>query len=426
MYCTYAGNTLMLKKGNHRFAVDLCTYYREEDQLSEHMFITGLTGPGGRKTFMAGAAPSGCGKTTTAMVGSDFIGDDLAQIWIEGDGTMRAVNPESGIFGIIKDVNREGDPYLMKCLRGDKPAEVIWSNVLVDDDLVPHWTGSGETPPAKGRNFQGEWTPGKKDANGSPVPISHPNARVTLSCASIDNYNFELGNSPAGVPVEVITYSGRDSDTMPPVWVGKTPDHGVVIGASILSAATATEVGATGVNRQPWANAPFTPGPLADYMAAQFTFFNSDKLTRKPILAGLNYFLTHGARGGQPGDTALLGEKRDVKPWLTWLERRAHGEVKAIDSPIGFIPLYDDLKAIFAGTIGKEYTRELYEKQFSFYIENIIARIDLQINAYSREKDCPQRIFEVYDEQRAGLEKLKSKYGAVASPDQLIETYGVK
>ncbi len=109
-FCTYAGNTLLLKKGNHRFAVDLSTYYRVEDQLSEHMFITGLTGPGGRKTFFAGAAPSGCGKTTTAMVGSDFIGDDLAQIWIEKDGTMRAVNPEIGIFGIVQDVNDEGDP----------------------------------------------------------------------------------------------------------------------------------------------------------------------------------------------------------------------------------------------------------------------------------------------------------------------------
>ncbi len=82
MFCTYAGNTLMLKKGNHRFAVDLCTYYRRESELSEHMFITGMTGPGGRKTFFAGAAPSGCGKTTTAMVGSDYIGDDLAQMWI--------------------------------------------------------------------------------------------------------------------------------------------------------------------------------------------------------------------------------------------------------------------------------------------------------------------------------------------------------
>jgi phosphoenolpyruvate carboxykinase (GTP) len=212
---------------------------------------------------------------------------------------------------------------------------------------------------------------------------------------------------------------------MPPVWVGKTPDHGVVIGASIVSAATATEVGATGVNRQPWANAPFTPGPLADYMDAQLKFFNSDKLTDKPILAGLNYFLTYGARGGEEGDARLLGEKRDVKPWLSWLERRSYNEVKAIDTPIGYIPLFEDLKNLFDETIGKEYTKELYDKQFSFYIDNIVSRIDLQIEAYGKEKDCPQRIFEVYDEQKKGLLALKEKYGSIVTPEQLIEEGGL-
>ncbi len=421
MYCTYAGNTLMLKKGNHRFAVDVCTYERQGKQLSEHMFLTGLTGPGGRKTFIAGAAPSGCGKTTTAMVGTDFIGDDLAQLWIAKDGTLRGVNPEIGIFGIVKDTNRKGDPYLMKCLRGEKPAEVIWSNVLIDDDLIPHWTNHGEPVPARGRNWLGEWTPDKKDGNGNPVSISHPNARVTLSCASIDNYNERLGLDPAGVPIKVITYSGRDSDTNPPVWVAKTPSEGVAIGASILSAATATEVGAQGVTRQPWANAPFVPGPLADYMRAQFDFFNNDKLTEKPIMAGLNYFLTHGARGGDPEDTRLLGEKRDVLAWLTWLERRAHNDVNAIVTPIGYIPLFEDLQKIFQETIKKEYPRELYDKHFSFYLDNILARIDLQEAAYSKEEDCPKRIFEVYQEQREGLLALKAKYGAVVTPDQLKE-----
>jgi phosphoenolpyruvate carboxykinase (GTP) len=37
MFCTYAGNTLLLKKGNHRFAVDLATYYKKGSELSEHM-----------------------------------------------------------------------------------------------------------------------------------------------------------------------------------------------------------------------------------------------------------------------------------------------------------------------------------------------------------------------------------------------------
>jgi len=418
MYCSYAGNTLMLKKGNHRFAVDLCTYYRRESELSEHMFITGMTGPGGRKTFFAGAAPSGCGKTTTAMVGSDYVGDDLAQLWIDAQGTLRAVNPEIGIFGIVEDLNKEGDPYLYRCLR-EQGTEVIWSNVLVDENSIPYWTGSGEPLPQKGRNFQGEWWPGKKDKNNKPVPVSNPNARITLTNDAIANFNRQVAWDPAGVPIKVITYSGRDSDTMPPVWVAKNADHGVVVGASILSAATATEVGAKGVNRQPWANSPFIPCPLGDYMEAQFLFFNSKKFSRqgRPLIAGLNYFLVDCARGGDLNK--LLGEKRDVKAWLSWLERYAHGEVGAIDTPIGFIPKYEDLKTVFDQTVGKEYPRPLYTRQFSFYVDNILARIKLQEEAYGKDTRMPPRLFEVYEEQKRGLEALKRAHGPVIPPDKL-------
>ena len=417
VFCTYAGNTLLLKKGNHRFAVDLATYYGKERELSEHMFITGMTGKGGRKTYFAGAAPSGCGKTTTAMVGTDFIGDDLAQLWIAEDKTLRAINPECGIFGIVQDVNREGDPYLMKCLR-EEGAEVIWSNVLIDSNNVPHWVGNGEEAPKKGINFQGEWFEGKTDKNGKPVPLSHPNSRCTLSNTEIGNYNPVAGEDPNGVHVKVITYSGRDADTMPPVWVAKNPDQGVVIGASVLSAATATEVGVSGVRRQPWANQPFIPGPLADYMNAQFAFFNSPKLKHKPIMAGLNYFLTHSARGGE--GSGLLGEKRDVKVWLGWLEKRANGDVDAIDTPIGFIPKYEDLRKLFS-EIGKEYPVDLYNKQFSFYIGNIVSRIELQEEEYRKEENIPQKLFDIYAEQKKGLLALKEKYGTIVSVEQLVQ-----
>ncbi len=414
-FCTYAGNTLLLKKGNHRFSVDYATYYKLEDQLSEHMFITGMTGPGGRKTYFAGAAPSGCGKTTTAMVGSDFIGDDLAQIWIAKDGTIRAINPEKGIFGIVEDVNREGDPYLMDCLRGDG-TEVIWSNVLIDDQKVPHWVGNGEEPPKKGINFQGEWFEGKTDGDGKPVPMSHKNSRCTLLASAIKNHNTAASEDAAGVQVKVFTYSGRDADTMPPIWVAKSADEGVVIGASIVSQATATEVGATGVKRQPWANAPFIPGALADYMDAQFKFFNSNKFAEnaQPVMAGLNYFLTHANRGGS--GKGLLGEKKDVKVWLGWLELYANGDVSAIDTPIGMLPKYDDLKKLFA-TINKEYPKSLYDMQFAIYVDNIVKRIDLQDAEYSKEENVPARLFEVYKEQKAALLSLKEKFGPVVPID---------
>ncbi len=420
MFCTYAGNTLLLKKGNHRFAVDLATYYGKGNELSEHMFITGIKEDSGRMTWFAGAAPSGCGKTTTAMAGTDFVGDDLAQMWIAEDGSVRAINPEQGIFGIVADVNRQGDPYLMKCLR-ESGTEVIWSNLLIDDKKVPHWTGNGEEHPDKGFNFQGDWFKGKKDADGKEIPISHPNARCTLRNTAIANYNPETGESPEGAPIKVITYSGRDGDTMPPVWVGRNSDHGVVIGASIVSAATATEVGAKGVKRQPWANAPFIPGALADYMRSQFQFFCSPMLTEagRPILAGLNYFLTDEARGGT--SPKLLGEKRDVRVWLTWLAKRAHGQVRAIDTPVGYLPKYEDLKELFSSCINKEYPRELYNKQFSIYVDKIQARIDLQREAFGKEENLPGKLFEVYDEWSKGLAVLKEKYGPIVPPAQLIE-----
>ncbi len=413
-YCTYAGNTLLLKKGNHRFSVDYCTYYKREEQLSEHMFITGMTGPGGRKTFFCGAAPSGCGKTTTAMVGSDFIGDDLAQFWIDKEGVLRAINPENGIFGILEDVNREGDPHLMDCLRGDG-TEVIWSNVLINDG-IPYWVGNGEECPQSGFNFQGEWVEGKTDAAGKAIPMSHKNSRCTLRAEAIANHNATLAQDPAGVPVKVITYSGRDADTMPPVRVARNADEGVVIGASIVSKATATEVGATGVRRQPWANAPFIPGSLSGYMNAQFQFFNSARFTdnTRPIMAGLNYFLTHENRGGS--GSGLLGEKRDVKVWLSWLELFVHKEVGALDTPIGFMPRYDDLKTLFQEKIAKEYSRELYDMQFALYVDKIIARIDLQSEAYRSEQHISVHFFDLLAAQREALEQLKSKYGAVVAP----------
>ena len=416
--CTYAGNTLLMKKGNHRFSVDRAVYELKGEQLSEHMFITGISGPGGRVTWMAGAAPSGCGKTTTAMAGDHFVGDDLAQMWIAEDGSVRSINPERGIFGIVADVNWDGDPMLMECLR-NPGTEVIWSNVLIDENQVPQWTGNNEDPPpTKGFNFQGPWEAGMKDDQGKEIPMSHPNSRCTLSNAALGNYS-DRNEDPEGVETRIFTYSGRDSDTMPPVYVAKTPDEGVLIGACIVSAATATEVGVTGVRRQPWANAPFTPGSLGGYMDAQFEFFNSKKIAadKQPILAGLNYFLTEQARGGD--STKLLGEKRDVKAWMAWLERRAHGEIDAIDTPIGYIPKYDDLKKMFKEKIDKDYPEDLYEKQFSLYADNILGRIDLQIEAYGKEDNVPPKFFDLLKAQRSALQSLKDKYGSVITPTQL-------
>ena len=156
-------------------------------------------------------------------------------------------------------------------------------------------------------------------------------------------------------------------------------------------------------------------------MDAQFVFFNSDKIARdkQPILAGLNYFLSDAARGGS--SKKLLGEKKDVKAWMAWLEQFAHQEVDAIETPIGFIPKYEDLKELFKERADKEYPQDLYAKQFSLYIDNILGRIDLQIDAYGKEDNIPDRLFDILKRQRAKLVALKEKYGPIVTPAQLQE-----
>ena len=154
-------------------------------------------------------------------------------------------------------------------------------------------------------------------------------------------------------------------------------------------------------------------------MAAQFDFFGSSLIhdDKRPIMAGLNYFLTHGARGGE--GKQLLGEKRDVKVWLSWLERLAHKEVATIETPIGYLPRYDDLKSLFAAIIDKDYPEDLYTKQFSLYIDHILGRIALQKAAYSKDENIPSKLFAILDRQREALEALKAAHGPIVPPQAL-------
>ncbi|MDX9835792.1 MAG: phosphoenolpyruvate carboxykinase domain-containing protein, partial [Desulfobulbus sp.] len=150
---------------------------------------------------------------------------------------------------------------------------------------------------------------------------------------------------------------------------------------------------------------------------AQLDFYNNPRMTRKPVMAGLNYFLTHEARGGS--GKGLLGEKRDVHVWLGWLELYTHGDVQGIATPIGLIPKYEDLKQLFMSKINKEYPKSLYDMQFSLYIDNVIDRIDLQREAWQKEQGASERLFSSYEEQKAGLQALKAAKGAIVRPQDI-------
>ena len=100
---------------------------------------------------------------------------------------------------------------------------------------------------------------------------------------------------------------------------------------------------------------------------------------------------------------------------------RAHQGVDDIETPIGYLPRYEDLKRLFKERIGKEYSEDLYAKQFSLYIDNIVARIDLQQEAYGKEQHIPARLFDILKKQRTELMALKEKYGPIVTPERLQE-----
>jgi phosphoenolpyruvate carboxykinase (GTP) len=404
----YGGNSIGLKKLALRLAINKAI---GEGWLTEHMFIMGVLPPGkNRKTYMLGAYPSMSGKTSTAMIpGQTIVGDDIAYIRINDQGEARAVNIESGIFGIIENVNHTDDPFIFEVL--SNPNEIIYSNVLVKDG-IPYWSGMGQDIPEEGTNFSGQWFKGKTDKTGKTILPSHPNARYTLEISNLENVD-PLLNDPNGVPFQSILYGGRDSDTAVPIFQSFSWAHGVFVGASLESETTAATLGAEGVRTlQPMANLDFVVVPLGHYVRAHIDF---GKRIKKPIsIFAVNYFL-------RDEQGKYYDDKVDKKVWLMWAEGRINGDYTAIKTPIGYIPKYEDLRELFKTIFNKEYTKSRYEGEFSIRIEKFLQKMDRIEEAYRNEVDMPQEFFEEINMQRKRLMEAKEQYKSTnIQPSQFL------
>jgi phosphoenolpyruvate carboxykinase (GTP) len=345
---SYGGNALLGKiaHGLRQAAYD---GWVSGEFLAEQFMLLGITDTQtGKRYHICGGFPSASGKTNLAMMlppdglgdryRVDFYGDDIAWLRVDpSDGKIYAMNPEFGVFGVAKDTNEVTNPTAIAAVAAG--TGTLFTNVAYNADKEEvWWEGRTPEPPADVTGWR-DWTGqliSARSAADADKPWAHPNSRFTTTLANVPNVAADF-EAPKGVPVDAIIFGGRTRDREPLIRAITDLAEGVYDGLTLGAEATFAAEGVDGQLRyDPMSMRPFMSYPEGDYAAHWLEVIGS--ASTQPIFAHVNWF----QRDADDGHYLWPGYRDNLRP-LLWLVRLAAGEVTGRHTPVGIVPLREEL-----------------------------------------------------------------------------------